>query len=88
MRKMMTKEVQFTDIKASTIFVEDGKPVLKELEVESVMGNLNKDKAHKHMTEKYENLDNVTVYDVNNYSITYEMEVEEFIKYAKVKDSE
>lgn len=86
MRKLMTKEVAFTNIYSAEIIVdENGQPVVKQHPPMTVIGNLNEKQADKYIKDYYKN---ANVYKVTHESVTYEMEVEEFIKVAKVKEDE
>lgn len=85
-RKMMSKEVTFTKIKITKIEVnEQGLPVAVVLPEETILGSVSFDKAQKMVNKKY--ADNITIYDMEEFSNTYVMEVEEFIKLAKLKDA-
>lgn len=86
MRKMMTKEVTKTTVKVTKIEMKEGKPEAIQLPDEVILGNVSFDKAQKLMNKKYE--EPVTVYEVHSDTKVYEMEVDEFIKLAKVKTDE
>ncbi len=82
MRKLMTKQVTKTTIKSAQMKLVDGSPTAIELPDEVVLGNLNHARSQKHIDSIH---DNATVLDVNVERVVYEMEVEEFIKYATIK---
>lgn len=86
MRKLMTKEVVFTNIYSAEIIVnEDGTPGVKQHAPMTVIGNLNQKQADKYIKDYYKN---ANVYKVSHETLVYEMEVEEFIKHAKVKEGD
>lgn len=83
-RKMMTKEVTKTVVKIGKLEMVDGQPQATQLPDETLIGNVNMEKAQKLMNEKYN--EHVTVFTVEPDTTVYEMEVEEFIKLASVKE--
>lgn len=85
MRKMMTKEVPFTTIKAIIVRVEQGEPVTEKLPDTVVLGTLSQEKAQKLMEETHKQ---VTVYRVKSETKVYEMAVEDFIQHAKIKEEQ
>lgn len=86
MRKMMSKEVTFTQLKLAKMEINEfNLPVAVVLEDEILMGSVSIEKAQKHINTKY---DNVTIYQSFEFTNTYVMEVEEFIKYATIKNAD
>lgn len=86
MRKTMTKEVTKTTVKAATMEIENGLPVAKTIEDFVLLGNVSVEKAQSHVKK---NVDpKATVFEVIPETVTYEMPVEDFIKYASVKEPE
>ena len=83
MRKTMTKQVTRSIIKSAQMDIKDGTPVAIELDDEIVLGNYDQAKAQKYIDSKY---DKATVLNVEVERLVYEMEVEEFIKYASIKE--
>lgn len=85
MRKMMTKEVIFTTIYSGKIVVnpETKMPVVEPIEPMEVMGTISQSKASKRLYKKYGA--GITIYNMEEKSVVYEMEVEEFIKHATLK---
>lgn len=83
MRKTMTKEVTKTTIKSVEVVIVDGLPTTKPLEDIVVIGNVSKEKAQKVANKHFEK--QVTVFGVEVETVVYEMEVEEFIKHARIK---
>lgn len=84
MRKIMTKEVTKTTVKSAKMVVKDGKPEAVELPDEVLLGNISLEKAQKEMNRKYN--EPVTVLSVEADTKVYEMDVVEFVKYAKIKE--
>lgn len=83
-RKMMTKEVTKTVVKVGKLEMVDGQPHATQLPDETIIGNVSMEKAQKLMNKKYN--EHVTVFSVEPDTTVYEMEVEEFIKLASVKE--
>jgi hypothetical protein len=84
MRKLMTKEITQTSFEVARTEIIDGKPVAVIQPKETILGELTRDKAQKLMNKKYS--ESVIVYDLKVFTQTYEMEVEEFIKVATLKE--
>lgn len=88
MRKMMSKEVQFTTIQYATMEVVAGQPkaIIQPERIE--IGKVTMEKAQKLIHEEVGI--NATVLKVTASSKVFEMKVEDFIKYAteKTDDSE
>ena len=82
-RKMMTKEVTKTVVKIGKLEMVDGQPQAIQLPDETLIGNINMEKAQKLMNKKH---GTVTVFSVEPNTTIYEMEVEEFIKLASIKE--
>ena len=82
-RKMMTKEVTFTSVTLAKMQMVDGTPQALPVENEILLGNVNLERAQRVITKKYGT--GVTVFKVEPTTEVYEMEVEEFIKHAKIK---
>lgn len=85
MRKMMSKEVAFTNILASEIVVEDGKPVAVVLPPVTLMGAVSMEKAQKEMNKIYKGKQ-PHIYSLEVVNETFEMAVEDFIKHATKKE--
>lgn len=83
MRKKMTKQVTKTTVKIAKLEMKDGLPVAKEVEDEILLGNVTLEKAQRIMEKKHQG---VTVLQVITTSDVYEMDVEEFIKLATIKE--
>ena len=84
MRKTMTKQVTKTAIKIAKLVMEEGKPVAKALDDVNVLGNVSLEKAQRMMAKIHPG---VTVLQVVTTSDIYEMAVEDFIKFAKIKEA-
>lgn len=83
-RKMMTKEVTKTIVKLAIMELVDGRPVARELEDETILGNVSQESAQKTLNKKHGQP--VTVFGVEADTTTYEMPVETFLQYATVKE--
>lgn len=86
-RKMMTKEVTSTTVQIAKMELENGQPVAKPLNAVTLIGNRTLESAQKEVNKMFKG-DNVTVFNVQAETVTYEMEVSEFIKLAKVKEKQ
>lgn len=86
MRKMMSKEVAFTYILASEIVVQDGKPVAVQLPPVTLLGAVSPEKAQKEMNKRYKGKQ-PHIYSLEVVNETFEMAVEDFIKYATKKEN-
>lgn len=84
MRKMMSREVTKTTVKVGKLEMVDGQPQAVTLPDEVLLGNVSLEKAQKQLNKKYG--EPVTVFEVIPDTTVYEMPVEEFIKYATVKE--
>lgn len=83
-RKMMTKEVTSTNVQIAKMELVDGQPVAKAMEPVVLIGNQTLETAQRNVNQMFKG-ENVTVFNVQPETVTYEMEVSEFIKVAKVK---
>lgn len=86
MRKTMTKEVTQTTVKVAKMEMVNGKPEAVELPDEVILGNVSMERAQRILNKKYG--EPVTVFAVQPDTKVYELEVEEFIKVARVKEDE
>lgn len=84
MRKMMTKEVTITTVKVAKIVSENGMPKSVALPDVTLLGNVKLEQAQKQVNKLHGQ--SVTVFEVQPETRVYEMEVEEFIKVAKIKN--
>jgi len=79
----MSKEVTKTVIKVATMEMVEGLPVAKPLDDVTMLGNVSLEKAQKEMNRLIGH--NVTVFNVQPETVTYELAVEDFINVASVK---
>jgi hypothetical protein len=82
-RKMMTKEVTMTTIKAAKIVVKNGEVQAINQEPVTLLGNVSMEKAQKRCNKFFG--EPMTILEVIADTITYEAPVEEFLKIAKIK---
>lgn len=84
MRKMMTKEITHTKVLVAKIGQdENGLPVAEHLPELVLIGNVTAEKAQKAASKMYGS--NASVFKVEATTETYELAVEDFLKYATVK---
>lgn len=83
-RKMMTKEVTSTTVQIAKMELENGQPVAVPMEPVVLIGNRTLESAQTEVKKMFKG-ENVTVFNVQPETVTYEMEVSEFIKVASVK---
>lgn len=86
MRKIMSKEVTKTVVKAAKMVVVDGLPVAEPIQDEVLLGNVSLESAQRILTKKHGK--GVTVFDVAADTNVYEMEVERFIELADLKEED
>lgn len=86
-RRMLTREVTKTTIKVAKMEVQEGKPVAVQLPDEVKLGNVKIERAQRMMDKQYKG-QSVTVLEVQPETTVYEMEVEDFIKVARVKEEQ
>jgi len=79
----MSKEVTKTVVKVATMEMVEGLPVAKPLDDVTMLGNVSLEKAQKEMNRLIGH--NVTVFNVQPETVTYELAVEDFINVASVK---
>jgi hypothetical protein len=84
MRKLMTKEVTTTIIKSGKILIDkDGSPIVQSMPELTKLGEFSRPKAQKLINKEYGL--GVSIYSIETKTQVYEMEVEEFIKIAKIR---
>lgn len=83
-RKMMSKEVTKTTVKAGKIEMENGIPNVVELPKEIIIGNVSLERAQKELNKKYG--EPITIFEVQPDTTTYELSVEKFLEIASVKE--
>ena len=79
----MSKQVTKTIVKIASIEMVDGTPIANSLPDLELMGNVKMDKAQREVDKRF---DNATVVQLETKKLIYEMEVEDFIKYATLKE--
>lgn len=84
MRKLMTKEVTMTIIKLAKMNPTPEGITTETLPDEMLLGSVSLSKCQKHINKKYKN-HLINIYHTEVITKTYEMEVEEFIKIARIK---
>lgn len=85
MRRLMTKEVTSTTVKVARIDVTEGQPKVVELEPVILLGNIDSEKAQKVVAKQHGA--GVSVLSVETDTKVYELEVEEFIKIARLREA-
>jgi hypothetical protein len=85
-RKMMQREVTTTFVKVAMIKMVDGEPKLETLPEEELIGNVSPEQVQRMMNKKYGQP--VTVLEVFADTKVYEIALEDFIKYASVKEEQ
>lgn len=83
-RKYMTKEVTQTIVKSAIVEMVEGEPKAVELPDEIILGNVSMSHAQTVLNRKYKRP--VTIFALEPETKVYEMEVEEFIKLARLKE--
>lgn len=83
MRKSIVRTMTTSTIKAFLTKVENGKPVIDELEPLSVMGKCSEKEALKALREKHGKTSAITISSIVVSEEVYEISVADFIKYAK-----
>lgn len=85
MRKTICRTMATSTIKAFTIEMKDGAPVAKALDPITVMGKAKEKDALKAIKDAY-NTNAVTIGEIQIEEATYEISVDDFMKYAKKVD--
>lgn len=88
MRKTIVRTMATSTINAFTLEMEKGKPVAKALDPITVMGKANEKDALKALKDKYGKNVAVTVGEIKVDEATYEISVDDFMKYAKRVDKD
>lgn len=83
MRKFMTKDVTQTTVQVAKIEMVEGKPVATTLPQLNLLGNVSLEKAQKEAKKLHG--EGVSVFEVQADTTTYQLSVEDFMKYAHVK---
>lgn len=80
MRKTIVRTITFTTIKSAKVGFEKGQPVVVSNEVITLNGIVAEDKALKEVRKTYG--ENSQITEITTTDNTYEISVEDFIKYA------
>lgn len=90
MRKTIVRTMATSTINAFKLTIENGQPKVENLEPLTVMGKATEKEGVKALKEKYGKNAPVTIASIDITEDTYEISVEDFLKYAKkvTKDSE
>lgn len=83
MRKTIVRTMSTSTIHAYMLEIVDGKPVAKDLEPLTVMGCAKEKDALKVLKDKYGKDNAITVGKIEVTENTYEISVDDFVKYAK-----
>lgn len=83
MRKTIIRTMATSTINAFKLTVKDGKPEIENLEPLTVMGKATDKEALKALKDKYGKNAPVQVASIDVQEDTYEISVEDFVKYAK-----
>lgn len=87
MRKTIVRTMATSTITAYTVEVKDGQPVAKALDPITIMGKAKEKDALKAVKEKYGKDLAVTIGKIEVDEATYEISVDDFVKYAKRVDA-
>lgn len=82
MRKTIVRTMATSTITAYTLEMKDGAPVAKALDPITIMGKAKEKDALKAVKEQY-GLTAVTIGEIKVEEATYEISVDDFMKYAK-----
>lgn len=87
MRKTIVRTMATSTITAYTLEMKDGAPVAKALDPIVIMGKAKEKDALKAVKEKF-GLTAVTIGEIKVEEATYEISVDDFMKYAKKVDKD
>lgn len=83
-RRMMERDVTFTKVKVAKIEVKNGVQTLVTLPDEVIIGNANLEQAQRIVNKRYG--EPIVVLERHANTETYELAVEDFVKYGRVKN--
>lgn len=83
MRNTITRTMATSEIHACRLTMVDGKPEVETLPVLTISGKATAKDAEKELRKVYGKTAPVTVTDIKVSEDTYEISVEDFMKYAK-----
>ena len=82
MRKTITRTMHTSTITACKLTMVDGAPTVETLEPVVVMGKATEKEGMKALKDKYGKDSAITITSINVTEDTYEISVEDFVKYA------
>lgn len=82
MRKTIVRTMATSTINAYKLTVENGQPKIENLEPLTVMGKATEKEALKALKDKYGKNAPVTIAGIDVQEDTYEISVDDFVKYA------
>lgn len=86
MRNTIVRTMATSEIHACRLVVKDGKPEVENLPALTISGKATTKDAEKELRKVYGKSTPVTVTDIKISEDTYEISVEDFLKYAKKID--
>lgn len=86
MRKTITRTMTTSTIKGFKLKIVDGAPSVETLDPVTIMGNANEKHALKALREVYGKDNSITVGSIETSEETYEISVDDFMKYATKVD--
>lgn len=91
MKQTVTRTITLTKIHHNIIEVKDGMVNVLPVEHLTVGGNLSKEQANKVLNDHYngfktDEIQGAVITHLDNETNTYEMELNEFIEYATIKE--
>lgn len=87
MRNTIIRTLTTSEIFGCKIIVKNGTPEIVQLESIKVQGKVNDEQALKHLVKKYGKDSSLSVTKVLEDSDTYEISIDDFMKYAKKVNS-
>lgn len=88
MRNTITRTLTTSVIKGFKLTMKEGQPIVEELTPIYAQGKLNEKQALKQLHKAYGKSSSITVGTVEEVNDTYEITVEDFMKYAKKVEKE
>lgn len=83
MRSTITRTLAVSNFTAHAVFMKDGEPTIKTIEVTNVPGKVSEKEAMRIIRNQYGKDISVTIGKINTQEDTYEISVDDFMKYAK-----
>lgn len=84
MKQTISRTITITTVHYVTIWVIDGKAEMSETFTIDLLGEIDEEKAQKTMKPMFDKP--FTIVSLKHSTKTYEMDVEEFINYATIKE--